>query len=148
MALTNGYIKGQLIRFGLTGGKVLANEKDAKLSIKPTYETIQNKDDVIGIKVQVDYSYSLTVGQDLKWDTNINRTTFEQILDAALSGSSLPFTYAVHTTAVSPIPNSGDKLLTGSVVVSGLDINAPFKGQAMSDITLEGSGPLVKTTAV
>ena len=139
MALTTGYALGRLVRFGLVGGKVLANDKNSKLSIKANYIDVQNKDDYNKVKIYDSTEFSVTVGQDVKWDTNANRTTFEQVLDNVLAGGIMPFTWSIHTTAASPVPNSGDKLLTGSVVTTGVDISFDTGSILMADHTFEST---------
>ena len=148
MALTTGYVAGKINRFGLTGGKVLANEIDSKLSIKSNFSKIADKDNTNGSWVLDDVEYSVTVSQNMKFDTDATRTTSTQMIDAALAGTSLPFTWAIHTTASTPAPNSGDLLLTGALYITGNDLSAPLKSNMKSDITLMGSGTLVKSTAV
>lgn len=148
MALTTGYVPGKINRFGLTGGKVLANEIDSKLSIKSNFSKIADKDNTNGSWVLDNVEYSLTVSQNMKFDTDTTRTTATQMIDAALAGTSLPFTWAIHTTAASPAPNSGDLLLTGALYITGNDISAPLVANMKSDLTFMGSGTLVKSTAV
>lgn len=148
MALTTGYVKGYLNRIGLVGGKVVKNEKDAKLSISASYDAIQNKDDIAPRKILSEVSYSVTFGQDIKFDTDATRTTYIQLVDSILAGTEVPFVWAIHSTISTPVPNSGDIVLTGAVVFTGADSTANVKGQMMGDFTGEGSGPLVKSTAV
>lgn len=148
MARTTGYVKGYLNRIGLIGGKVVKNEKDAKLSIKASFDSIMNKDDIAPRKILSEVTYSVTFGQDVKFDTDTTRTTYTQLMDAILAGTEIPFVWAIHSTIATPVPNSGDDVYTGALVSTGLDSTANVKGQMMADATMEGSGPLVKSVAV
>jgi hypothetical protein len=148
MARSSGYVKGYLNRIGLIGGKVVKNEKDAKLNISASYDAIMNKDDIAPRKILSEVTYSVTFGQDIKFDTDATRTTYPQLIASILAGMEIPIVWAIHTTASTPAPNAGDDVLTGAIVFTGIDTTANIKGQMMADHTAEGSGPIVLSVAV
>ena len=147
MAATTGWLTGKNLRMAV-GGKVILGATKCSYQINPTYADILNKDTANYTELLPDeITWTMNVDAHLTAVTNANKTTHAVLLAAALAQSQLVATFSVMTTATTPIPNSGDQLLTGNVRIDGLGVDADVKGPAMGKYSFKGEGPLVQTTA-
>lgn len=147
MAATTGWLKGKHLRLAV-GGKVILGAVKCSYQIDSTFDDILNKDtanfdELLAGKI----SWTMAVDAHMTAVTDANKTTHAVLLTTALAQTISVATFAIMTTAASPVPNSGDQLLTGNVAIVGLGADADVTGPAMAKYNFKGSGPLVQTTA-
>ena len=87
--------------------------------------------------------YSYTVDSDgfYSLDADASRVTFDQLMGAFLSGTTITCTIGGTTGVLPQVPGSG-KTLVGTCLITKLDMDAKDDSAITFNITLEGIGAL------
>lgn len=97
---------------------------------------------------------SWTITTENFYAASADGVTFADLFGYYSAGTELNVKFAVAADSTSGVPSGGwvppstGYILSGKVVITSIDVNAPVDDNASFSVTLTGKGPLTGTTAV
>lgn len=97
---------------------------------------------------------SWTITSENFYAATADGVTFADLFGYYAAGTELNVKFAVAADSTTGVPTGGwvppttGYILSGKVVITSIDVNAPVSDNASFSVTLTGKGPLTGTTAV
>lgn len=129
-------VKGTDLRI-YVGTKLIANETTCSIDLSTTMIETSSKDSGSwATSIPGRKSWSLSATLQLDFATNVAKETYEDLLTAYMNGSSLTVTFKTGLAE--------DIVLQGTAYVESKPVKSGDQEIATCDITLRGTGALVK----